>query len=144
MTSGKESPSTIGILYARTPEVRFVEFNKRSDVTIRIQSDLKANNGNGTVAVYNYAAELWRAYNVYLLADNAIVFTGYNIFKIRSPKKIFQQARSTSTCHRWRIRCFSFFPLWRLFSSEIELLSERGFFGKVKMIETPARKGGGF
>lgn len=98
ITSGKEKPSTIGILYARTDKVKFVEFNKLSDVAVKLDSDLKANNGNGTVAVYNYASELWRAYNVYLLADNAVVMTGYNIFGVKSPFHKIGNYSSMSCC----------------------------------------------
>lgn len=96
--SGKEKPSAIGILYARTEEVQFVEFNNLSDVAIKLDSELKANNGNGTVAVYNYASELWRAYNVYLLADNAVVMTGYNIFGVKSPFHKIGKYASMSCC----------------------------------------------
>ncbi|MBC7328001.1 hypothetical protein H5T87_07790 [bacterium] len=83
--SGNENPSLVGILFSRTIDVGFCEFNNLENVRIKLISLPKANNGNGTVGIYNNASELWRARNIYLMADNPIVFTGYNIFKIKSP-----------------------------------------------------------
>ena len=85
IVAGEKNPSTVGILFARTKEVGFVEFNNVENVRIQLPSNGRANNGNGTVAIYNNAGELWRARNIYLMADNPLVFTGYNIFKIDSP-----------------------------------------------------------
>lgn len=85
IVSGEKNLSTVGILFSRTKEVGFVEFNNLENIRIQLRSDGKANNGNGTVGIYNNAAELWRARNIYVLADNPLVFTGYNIFKIESP-----------------------------------------------------------
>jgi len=97
--SGQSNPSTIGIFYARSNKIRFVEFNSLTNVGVNLSSVPEANNGNGTVAIYNYAAELWRARNVYLQADNAVVFTGYNIFNLSSPfAHIFSGYPSMSEC----------------------------------------------
>jgi hypothetical protein len=84
IVSGKNNPSTIGILYARSEKCKFVEFNSLTNININIASNPEANNGNGTVAIYNYASEIWRGRDLYLQADNAVVFTGFNIFKIKS------------------------------------------------------------
>jgi hypothetical protein len=85
IVAGEKNPSTVGILFTRTKEVGFVEFNNVENVRVQLPSNGRANNGNGTVAIYNNAGELWRARNIYLMADNPLVFTGYNIFKIDSP-----------------------------------------------------------
>ncbi|MGC9004398.1 MAG: hypothetical protein ACP5KZ_06820 [bacterium] len=85
IVAGDENPSTVGILFSRTKKVGFVEFNNIENVRVQMRSDGKANNRNGTVAIYNNAGELWRARNIYLIADNPLVFTGYNIFRIDSP-----------------------------------------------------------
>ena len=97
--TSEANPSTVGILYARSEKVQFVEFNIMTNIGVHLISIPSANNGNGTVAIYNFAAELWRARNVYLEADNGIVFTGYNIFKITSPfAKVFGKYPSMSVC----------------------------------------------
>ncbi|GEM_PF-6139147 len=84
---GKTNPSTIAFLFARsakTEYTKYAQFHSLTNVRVRLPSIPEANNGNGTVAVYNYAAELWRAWNVYLMADQPLVFTGYNIFNVKS------------------------------------------------------------
>lgn len=85
VVSGEKNPSTVGILFSRTEEIGFSEFNDLENIRIQLRSDGKANNGNGTVGIYNNAGELWRARNIYVMADNPLVFTGYNIFNITSP-----------------------------------------------------------
>lgn len=85
IVSGETNPSTVGILFSRTKEIGFVEFNNLENIRVHLRSDGKVNNGNGTVGIYNNAAELWRARNIYVMADNPLVFTGYNIFNIESP-----------------------------------------------------------
>jgi hypothetical protein len=97
--SGDTKPSTVGILYARTERVQYVEFNSLTNVGVFLRSLPQANNGHGTVAVYNYAAELWRGRNLYLVADTAIVFTGYNAYGLRSPfVDLFAGYPSMSQC----------------------------------------------
>ena len=63
IVSGKANPSSIGILYARTKQTPFVEFNAVADLCISLKSDRTMNNGNGSIAIYNYAAELWMAFS---------------------------------------------------------------------------------
>lgn len=88
VVSGKTNPSTIAFLFARSAQIeytKYAQFHSLTNVRVHLASLPEANNGNGTVAVYNYAAELWRAHNIYLKADQPLVFTGYNIFQIKSP-----------------------------------------------------------
>lgn len=82
---GKTHPSEVGIYFARTDKIQFSEFNYLEKVRIALSSNPEANNGHGTVGIYNYASELWRATDIYIIADNCVVFTGYNIFNIHSP-----------------------------------------------------------
>lgn len=85
---GRTNPSTVAFLFARSAKIeytKYAQFHSLTNVRVRLPSIPEANNGNGTVAVYNYAAELWRAWNVYLMADQPLVFTGYNIFNVKSP-----------------------------------------------------------
>ena len=99
IVSGESDPSTVGILYARSDQVRFVEFNTLTNIGVFLTSLPEANNQNGSVAIYNYAAEIWRARNLYLVADNGVVFTGYNLFGIASPfTKLFSGYPSMSLC----------------------------------------------
>jgi hypothetical protein len=97
---GAESnPSTVGIYFARTKDVQFAEFNTIENVSVFLPHIVEANNGNGTVGIYNYTAELWRARNIHIDADNGVVFTGYNIFKIFSPyREIWTGYPSMSEC----------------------------------------------
>ena len=91
--------STVGIYFARTKDIQFAEFNTIENVSVFLPHIAEANNGNGTVGIYNYAAELWRARNIYISADNGVVFTGYNIFKIFSPyREIWKGYPSMSEC----------------------------------------------
>ncbi|MDW8122434.1 MAG: hypothetical protein RMK62_08985 [Armatimonadota bacterium] len=86
--SGPSNPSTIAFLFARSAKIeytKYAQFHSLTNVRVYLPSIPKANNGNGTVAVYNYAAEVWRAWNVYLMADQPLIFTGYNIFRVKSP-----------------------------------------------------------
>jgi len=99
IVSGESAPATVGILYARSDRVRFVEFNSLTNVGVFLRSLPEANQNHGTVAIYNYAAEIWRARNVYLVADNGVVFTGYNLFQVASPfTPLFTGYPSMSLC----------------------------------------------
>ena len=105
IVSGDTTPSTVGILYARATgtgqfelEFSFTEFNNLMNVGVHLNSIPAANGGNGTVAVYNLAAELWRAQNVCLEADTGIAFTGYNAYGILSPFQTLSSIPSMSVC----------------------------------------------
>lgn len=85
---GRPNPSAVGILHARstTAGYNYSQFNKISKVLIRMPSDISLNGGKGSVAIYNKAAESNHYTDVYLQADNPLVFTGTNTyFNIASP-----------------------------------------------------------
>lgn len=99
ISAGGTNPATVGILFARTPQTQFVEFNSLDNVGVILPSLPQANDGNGTVGIYNYAAEVWRGRNLYVQADTAVVFTGYNVYKIQSPfVELFGGYPSMSQC----------------------------------------------
>ncbi|MCS7191484.1 MAG: hypothetical protein NZ937_00670 [Armatimonadetes bacterium] len=56
-------PSTIAFLFARSAKIeytKYAQFQSLTNVHVYLPSIPQAKNGKGTVAVYNYAAELWR------------------------------------------------------------------------------------
>lgn len=77
--------STIGILDARSSTNQYAQFNNMENVRISIPSNPSANSGNGTIGIYNYGAELWRARNIYVDADRPVCFVINNTFNITSP-----------------------------------------------------------
>jgi len=83
--AGLSTPSTIGILFARSTTSLFSQFNTLKNVRIYMPSDAAANANQGTIGLYNCAAEIHHYDNIYFQADNPIVFTGYNDFSIASP-----------------------------------------------------------
>jgi hypothetical protein len=83
--TGITNPSTIGILFARSTTGLFAQFNTLRNVRIYMVSDAAANSSQGTIGLYNCAAEIHHYDNVYFQADNPIIFTGYNDFNITSP-----------------------------------------------------------
>lgn len=99
IVSGDRNPSQVGILFQRTRRQNFCQFSSLQNVSIHLAGDLSANGGNGTVAVYNNAAELWRASNVVLVADVALAIVGDNIFHIKSRyAEHFPDFTSNSEC----------------------------------------------
>ena len=98
IVGGETDASTIGILFARSPKVQFVEFSSMTNVAVFLPHIPEANGGKGSIAVYNFAAELWRAYNIYLWADVGIVFTGYNVYNVKSPYSEIGAYPSMSEC----------------------------------------------
>jgi Pectate lyase superfamily protein len=83
--TGLTTPSTIGILFARSTTSLFAQFNTLKNVRIYLPSIPTANGNKGTIGLYNCAAEIHHYDNVYFQSDNPIVFTGYNDFSIASP-----------------------------------------------------------
>jgi hypothetical protein len=84
LEAGASSKSTIGILFARSTTSQYAQFCSMTRVTVSLGSDGTANSSNGTVAVYNYAAELFNMQDCYLLADNPYVVTAQNVFGVSS------------------------------------------------------------
>ena len=78
-------PSTCGVLLARSGPSPYCQFNVLHRLHIDMGSDLAANGGHGTIAVYNNAAELFRTEDSFCLADVPMVFTAENLYGIHSP-----------------------------------------------------------
>lgn len=80
--------STVGILMARikygaglpaqSGNFNFIDF------VVSLQSDSSANGGKGTVAYYDYSAEVCDVHGAYLRADTAVVYTGNNLYGLDS------------------------------------------------------------
>jgi hypothetical protein len=70
--------STVGILVARARGGPSASAVNLSDVVVRLKSDPAANGRNGTVALYNFAAEEANYHNVYLRGDCGLVVTADN------------------------------------------------------------------
>jgi hypothetical protein len=80
--------STVGILMARIKygaglPAQAGNFNF-IDFTVSLHSDSSANGGNGTVAYYDYGAEVCDVHGGYLRADTAVVYTGNNLYSLDS------------------------------------------------------------
>jgi hypothetical protein len=78
MVAGKTAPSTCGVLFARSTTHNYAQFNSLRNVTINLGTNISANGGLGNVGVYDLAAELWRGDNIYITADNPLVFSARN------------------------------------------------------------------
>lgn len=78
------NPSDVAILQGRSTKNKWAQFNKFDNIKIRMRHDATANNGNGTVGIYNYKSELNTYNNLYVMADKPVVLTVSNIFNILS------------------------------------------------------------
>lgn len=78
------NPSKIGILFGRST-VNVVTGNcKLDNCIVDVISDWTANGGNGTIAIYNYATEVFKIDMTELKGDIPIVFTHDNLLNIQS------------------------------------------------------------
>ncbi len=76
--------STVGVLLARSNNHKFVEFSTFRDLTINLAENPKANGGVGSIGIYSVAAEIWRAHNIVVIADNPVVLTATDLYGIQS------------------------------------------------------------
>ena len=83
--AGKSNPSTIGVLEGRSSYYGNTEEGQFNHVQFYMGSSSTANNAQGTVAVYNYGAEVTAYHGITAVADNPVVFTSSNIFHVPSP-----------------------------------------------------------
>ena len=86
-TVGMQTPSTVGVLMARTDLNGFAEFASNisiDNVVINLHSSATANGGNGTVGLYNYCCEITDYQNVMSIADTGAVYTSNNLFSLNS------------------------------------------------------------
>jgi hypothetical protein len=81
------NPSTVGILQARATDSPFAQFNVTDNVSVLMHDDSSANGGEGTIAIYNIAAEITTYRDIYLSANSPLVISATNIKNIVSPYK---------------------------------------------------------
>jgi hypothetical protein len=89
------SPSVVGILYGRTAQNQSAGSNTLNDVQVTVASNIHANQGHGSVGIYNDQSEIFRAYDVDARGDTPVVFTRNNIYHITSGLvSTYESARS--------------------------------------------------
>lgn len=79
------SPSTIGILMARTATKPFCQFINLNKIHIDLVSIPTVNNNYGSIGVYNYASETHGWSDVSIAADSPMIMTTTNIAGITYP-----------------------------------------------------------
>lgn len=82
---GQTNPSKIGILFGRSTTNTVTGNCNIEDCIIDMVSDYTANSGIGTIAIYNYATEVFQINGGELKADLPLVFTQNNLYSITSP-----------------------------------------------------------
>jgi hypothetical protein len=78
------TPSTVGVLLGRvtaadTGQPNQSWFVNLRECLIRMQHNMDANGGHGTVGVYNYGCEISNVHDVYVEADVPVVYTSENV-----------------------------------------------------------------
>lgn len=80
--------STVGILMARVKDLSNQAAQSGNfnfiDIIVSLHSDSAANGGKGTVAYYDYGAEVCDVHGAYLRADTAVVYTSNNLYNLDS------------------------------------------------------------
>ncbi len=84
ISPGHATPSTVGILFARTVAARYSSFNGLRNVRIHLRHNAEANGGAGTIGIYNLACENWKYQGGLVYADIPIVFSATNIYNVSS------------------------------------------------------------
>lgn len=79
-----DNPSTIGILFGRSESHQVAGFCKLENAYIDIKSNYSANDGLGSIGVYDYAVEVVDFNKGEIRADVPIIFTQNNIYNIES------------------------------------------------------------
>lgn len=85
LDAGRDTPSTVGILYARTERSRYSSFCSLENIRISLRHIPTANGGVGTIGIYNFASENWRFRGGWISADLPVVLTSTNLYSIESP-----------------------------------------------------------
>jgi len=93
--NGASIPS-VGLLFARSTTNTFADFNTLRQVYLFLASRPAANGGNGTVALYNRAAEIFSVEHSMFGADNPAVITSSATFGVASAFKTIGGSSSTS------------------------------------------------
>jgi len=93
--NGASIPS-VGLLFARSTTNTSADFNTLRQVDVSLASRPAANGGNGTVALYNRAAEIFSVEHSKFGADNPAVITSSATFGVASAFKTIGGSSSTS------------------------------------------------
>ena len=91
------TPSTVGVYFARSTTSQFAQFCSVDNCSIHLQTNPTVNNGRGSVALYNVAAEIFVVRDSYLLADSGCVFTSQNVWNVVSAYRTQGGPSSCST-----------------------------------------------
>lgn len=84
IVGGETNPSTIGVLYARSTDNIYAEFNTLENIEISLPSVPSANSGIGTIGIYNFSSEIGAGHDITIDADLPVVLTNKNIFNVAS------------------------------------------------------------
>jgi hypothetical protein len=95
LDAGRNTPSTVGILYARTATSPYAAFCSLENIRISFKHDPTANGGAGTIGIYNFASEHWKYHSGWIVADRPVVFTSRNLYSIASPFKTLISGQSS-------------------------------------------------
>ncbi len=79
ITSGKENPSTVGLFMGIPKELPQTQ-NNVLHISIVLPDDMKANDGLGTIGLWNFAAEENTFQCVYFVANRPVILTAFNDF----------------------------------------------------------------
>jgi hypothetical protein len=95
--AGASNPSTCGILQARYSNAASAPGLNVRRCVVRMGTDPAANNGNGTVGVYNYGSEETDYDDVTLRGDTGLYLGAGNLFGITSPHTSILDADTSMT-----------------------------------------------
>ncbi len=98
--SGESNPSTCGFLFARS-DVSMSMMHRLDQLYIELTTDATANGNEGTVAIYNYAAECFHAQDCYLSADTAFFASANNDWSMTS--SYATMISGTSSCSQIKL-----------------------------------------
>jgi Pectate lyase superfamily protein len=84
LVSGNRTGATCGIYLARSTDVKYSQFNSIKNVTISLPHEPSANNGHGTIGIYNYGSEIFRVSSVVIHADQGITLFNDNLYNLYS------------------------------------------------------------
>lgn len=96
VSQGRTNPATIGVLYARAapPGREYCNQGTLHNVFMDMAASPSANNGLGSIGIYNIAAEMHQYTNVQVYADTPVVVASTNVAGASSS---FQTLNTTKT-----------------------------------------------
>jgi len=93
--NAKSTPSTVGVYFSRSVTSQYAQFCRIENCSINLQTNPAANGGRGSVALFNYAAEIFVIRDSYLLADTGCGFASTNYWNVISA---YQTRGGPSSC----------------------------------------------